>query len=180
MFFILWGAIHGALLVIYRIVPIDEILRRWFGRFGVVLAIILFYHLTTFAWIFFRLSPGETGPIFSSIWALISQKTALFGAYLAYVPQIFEGTMPPLDWAAATVSGMVALDWFTLVGLWGLVLFTVPLMIFDYLGYKHDVEFPDVWMKLPLIPQVLTLVAIFYAVLFFGRRVSNEFIYFAF
>ena len=37
IFFIIWGLYHGLLLVLYRLVPIDEILIRRLGRFGKIL-----------------------------------------------------------------------------------------------------------------------------------------------
>ena len=68
--FILWGVYHGLLLVIYRFLPIDQILIRHLGRFGKLVSIVLFFHLVCLGWIFFRATPEQLWPILQSILVL--------------------------------------------------------------------------------------------------------------
>ena len=64
---IVWGLYHGLLLVLYRILPIDQALARYFGRVGRIASVVVFFHLLVIGWIFFRAEPGQIGPIFNSI-----------------------------------------------------------------------------------------------------------------
>ena len=61
-----------------------------------------------------------------------------------------------------------------------ILMFGIPAFIFDWLGWRHGGEFPDGFLKLSGSSQIILSVSLFYAILFFGRRVANEFIYFAF
>jgi alginate O-acetyltransferase complex protein AlgI len=70
--FIVWGLYHGLLLVLYRVLPIDDLLQRRFGRAGTVLAIVLMFNLASFGWIFFRATPDELWPLLSSLATLPS------------------------------------------------------------------------------------------------------------
>jgi hypothetical protein len=63
---------------------------------------------------------------------------------------------------------------------WWVFIFMMPVILADFIGYLHRCEFPDLWGATPLAGRVLLLVAIFYAIVFFGARQANEFIYFAF
>ena len=51
--FLLWGIYHGALLVLYRVVPIDRYLRDWFGIAGKWISILITFNLVCFGWILF-------------------------------------------------------------------------------------------------------------------------------
>ncbi len=54
VFYILWGLYHGALLILYRLYPLHEILPRHFGRMtGNVLAWLLMFVFTVIGWMFF-------------------------------------------------------------------------------------------------------------------------------
>jgi D-alanyl-lipoteichoic acid acyltransferase DltB (MBOAT superfamily) len=68
--FIVWGLYHGLLLILYRVLPIDEILRRRMGNVGSVLAIVLMFNLVCVGWILFRATPAELWPLFSSLLTL--------------------------------------------------------------------------------------------------------------
>jgi alginate O-acetyltransferase complex protein AlgI len=65
--FILWGAFHGAALVLYRVLPIDRDLTDRFGRLGKVIAILITFHLVCFGWILFRANAQTIGPLLRSI-----------------------------------------------------------------------------------------------------------------
>jgi D-alanyl-lipoteichoic acid acyltransferase DltB (MBOAT superfamily) len=85
--FIVWGLYHGLLLVLYRVLPVDEWLRRRLGALGTALAIVLMFNLVCFGWIFFRATSAELWPLLSSLGTLPSIETqgvllwgmALFG-----------------------------------------------------------------------------------------------------
>jgi alginate O-acetyltransferase complex protein AlgI len=56
--FVVWGAIHGALLCLYRAVE-EPVVGVWpkgalASQIGRALAVVLFFHLTCLAWVFFR------------------------------------------------------------------------------------------------------------------------------
>jgi alginate O-acetyltransferase complex protein AlgI len=56
----------------------------------------------------------------------------------------------------------------------------VPVLITDFFGFLNRTEFPDVWLRLSLWAKLLLILAPIYAIIFFGAREANEFIYFAF
>jgi alginate O-acetyltransferase complex protein AlgI len=56
-FFILWGLYHGALLILYNLVPINRILKNQMGQAGHAIAIIINFHLITVGWFLFRSNP---------------------------------------------------------------------------------------------------------------------------
>jgi D-alanyl-lipoteichoic acid acyltransferase DltB (MBOAT superfamily) len=65
--FIVWGLYHGLLLILYRVVPIDHLLRDRFGRPGSLLAIVLMFNLACLGWIFFRAPSVQLWPLFASL-----------------------------------------------------------------------------------------------------------------
>jgi len=67
-----------------------------------------------------------------------------------------------------------------IVEAWGLALFAVPLLVTEVLGYRRDKEFVELYPAWSWPTQLLTYVAIFYAIVWFGARRYNEFIYFQF
>jgi len=82
--FIVWGLYHGALLVLYRVLPLDAMLQRRFKKAGTVLAALLMFALVSFGWIFFRAPPGELLPLLGSLasWPPFSLRLLLLGAPL--------------------------------------------------------------------------------------------------
>ena len=82
------------------------------------------------------------------------------------IGQLFIGTAP--DWQMVKDIG------------WGLVLFGLPLVLTDYVAWRRDVEFADIYFDWGWVPRSAIYVAIFYAIVFFGARLQNEFIYFQF
>jgi alginate O-acetyltransferase complex protein AlgI len=63
---------------------------------------------------------------------------------------------------------------------YGLCLFALPLVLTDWLGYRKNREFIDLWPHLPPAGKTLLYVLVFYAIVMFGARDSHEFIYFRF
>src|SRR5215469_6224946 len=152
-FFILWGLWHGLLLVLYRIVPIDKWLEEMFGALGRLVAIIVFFHLVCFGWILFRSNPGTFWPIVHSI------------LQLQFTPKRLIQTL--------LGSSVMVLGWTYLV-------YMLPVLITDLVGYLNKCEFPDLWLTFNNMTKVLVLLAVVYAMIWFGARQANEFIYFAF
>src|SRR5262249_15758375 len=65
--FIVWGLYHGALLVLYRLLPIDDLLRRYFKHVGHVLAVLVMFAFVCIGWLFFRAPSGDLFPLFASL-----------------------------------------------------------------------------------------------------------------
>lgn len=82
VFFVLWGLYHGVLLAIYRLVPIDKLCVRAFGRVaGKVLATALMFALVVFGWVlFWSKDGGQFVQVMQSIGALAHGADALTGA----------------------------------------------------------------------------------------------------
>jgi D-alanyl-lipoteichoic acid acyltransferase DltB (MBOAT superfamily) len=179
-FFIVWGLFHGLLLVLYRLVPIDDILVRRFGRIGKFLAIVFFFHLVCIGWIFFRATPDQLGPIVTS---LATIPHAIFGSLSdAIAEQLSSGFtwMTPVRILGGAAAKFIAGNWMVAAFGWGVLLFMLPVWVTDYLGWKHDCEFPDLFVMMPLAVRVALILALVYGMVFFARREANEFIYFAF
>jgi alginate O-acetyltransferase complex protein AlgI len=120
-FFIIWGLYHGLLLVLYRLLPIDAILIRRFGRFGKLLAIVIFFHLVCIGWIFFRATPDQFWPIVSSILALPFAIADTAGKYATYWSHI-SSVRTFISTFGGTVWGFLVTNWAFLVYGWGLTL----------------------------------------------------------
>ena len=61
-----------------------------------------------------------------------------------------------------------------------LAILIVPVLITDYIGLRRKAEFPDAWADYPVAVRVALIIVPIYAIIFFGAREANEFIYFAF
>jgi D-alanyl-lipoteichoic acid acyltransferase DltB (MBOAT superfamily) len=72
-------------------------------------------------------------------------------------------------------------DWnFIRLIAWGLAIYSVPLAVTEYLGYRRNKEFIDLYSNWHWFVKAMALVSIFYAVVLFGARKQSEFIYFQF
>jgi alginate O-acetyltransferase complex protein AlgI len=178
--FIVWGAYHGLLLILYRVFPIDAILIRFLGRFGKLVSVMLFFNLVCIGWIFFRASPEHLGPIVNSILAVPGAVTGIFHDYNSYWQQVFAGHAPffPVLWG--TIWGFMIKNWVFAVYCWGLFLFAMAVWITDVLGWLRNCEFGDLYDVMPWPVRTATILALVYGIVFFMRREANEFIYFAF
>ena len=177
--FILWGAWHGLLLILYRLVPIDVWLAR-FGYFGKMLAAFIFFHLVCIGWIFFRASPEQIGPIWTSIVATPTILPDILEKYAIYIPGKNASLWAWLAFVRGLLAGLIQQNWYFFVFGWGLVLFSLPVFIFDYLGRRHNVEFPDLFIRINTATRVALALLLLYGIIFFARRQASEFIYFAF
>jgi alginate O-acetyltransferase complex protein AlgI len=65
--FIVWGLYHGCLLVLYRLLPLDQLLQRRFKRTGTALAAMLMFGFVCFGWLFFRAHPDDLLPLIGSL-----------------------------------------------------------------------------------------------------------------
>ena len=69
---------------------------------------------------------------------------------------------------------------FLLQIVWGLTIYSTPLVLTESLAYRRGVEFVDLYARWHWIARAVVYVVIFYAVVMFGARQQNEFIYFQF
>lgn len=179
VFFIVWGLYHGLLLVLYRLVPIDEFLIGKFGRVGKALSIFIFFHLVCIGWIFFRATPDQFLPIVSSILALPYAIADVFiwaGSGWGELSGATDVALLP----AMMVRQFIIDNFHFVVLCWGLVIFGLPVVVTDYLGWRNNGEFIDLFDQMSNLTKTLVTLALVYGILFFGRREANEFIYFAF
>ncbi|MBO4223582.1 MBOAT family protein [Bradyrhizobium neotropicale] len=172
-FFIIWGAYHGLLLILYRLVPIDRFLIERLGWFGKAVSILLFFHLACLGWIFFRATPAEFLPIMKSIAALPHAIND------AIATQLAGSSLSPALFLRAAI-GFILSNWAFAAYAWGLMLFALPAVITDVIGWRRGCEFPDLFSTMPWWLRSLVIVLLFYGILFLARREANEFIYFAF
>jgi len=94
--FIGWGLYHGALLVLYRVLPLDQIFRKHLRRFGDVLAVLLMFNLVSVGWIFFRAPREAIWPLLASLASapsLAAQASLLWGMVLFGTPLLITETI---------------------------------------------------------------------------------------
>jgi D-alanyl-lipoteichoic acid acyltransferase DltB (MBOAT superfamily) len=180
IFFIVWGLYHGLLLVLYRLVPIDTVLSRHFGRAGRFVSIVLFFHLVCLGWIFFRATPEQFAPIVASIAALPGAVLDVFSQHAIYWQQALTAPLELLLVLQSTMWQFIVRNWSFAVLCWGLVLLAVPLWVTDYLGWRRGCEFPDLFDRMSWPVRAAMILVLIYGIVFFARREANEFIYFAF
>jgi alginate O-acetyltransferase complex protein AlgI len=80
--FIAWGFYHGALLVLYRVIPLDELLQRHLKKGGKVAAALVMFLFVCIGLIFFRAARADILPLFASLaaWPAFSLPLLLLGA----------------------------------------------------------------------------------------------------
>jgi alginate O-acetyltransferase complex protein AlgI len=107
--FIAWGFYHGALLVLYHVMPVDKLLQRRFRRSGKLLAAILMFMLSCIGLIFFRASAADMLPLLRSLawWPAYSLPLLLLGGVVLATDLIgyrrgteFVDVYPTLAWWA--------------------------------------------------------------------------------
>jgi len=215
IFFIIWGAYHGLLLIVYRFVPIDEVLQRRLGRLGRLMSMVLFFQLVCVGWIFFRASPDQFVPIWQSIIAAPGEYLANLANWWPYIRAALNVPATLRDYgpyiASAWETGnlwptfvaIVGAIWnrhilafvfvvpralymsaqlnpsFALFG-WQLMVYTLPVILTDWIGYRKKGEFPETFASMRWLVRVAWIVVLIYGIQFFGRREGNAFIYFAF
>jgi alginate O-acetyltransferase complex protein AlgI len=68
---------------------------------------------------------------------------------------------------------------FSLFG-WELIVFSIPVILTDFIGYRRRGEFPEIFSSLRWPLKLACVLLLIYGIQFFGRREGNAFIYFAF
>jgi len=149
--FILWGLYHGALLVMYRLVPINEYLERRLGVIGKWTSIFLTFHLVCFGWILFRAHTDTIMPLLQSI----AHKDAIL---------LFTS-------GNSTVTGLYRR---------GVLVLGAVVVLTDYLGYRKDVEFPELLRGLNPYSAAVFAVVCYFGIMIFAKREAAQFIYFQF
>jgi D-alanyl-lipoteichoic acid acyltransferase DltB (MBOAT superfamily) len=182
IFFIVWGAYHGLLLILYRVIPIDRYLIQYLGRAGEVVSRILFFHLVCLGWIFFRSPPADFLPVVHSIAAAATLYVSNLSSWLPYLADFAMGMHPILFgetfWRMLWVSPQLNFTfWFFFQQF---VVLTIPLVVMDYIGFRNRCEFPDLFASMPNAIRVVMILLLFYGIEFYGRREGSAFIYFAF
>lgn len=180
-FFALWGLYHGILLIFYRKFPIDIHLIKMFGaKAGKFFSIVLMFHLVCFGWILFRASPQQFIPIISSIISVPAAIIDHIQNYKEYFQETNIFSIGFLKICHGVLNGWFTANWYLTVYGWGLILFSASIIIFDYIAWKKNSEFSDIYNLQTLPIKVFLLIFLIYGLQFFGKREANEFIYFAF
>jgi multidrug transporter EmrE-like cation transporter len=169
----------------YRLFPIDLKLTQWFGVLGKPLSMLLFFHLVCLGWIFFRATPAEFLPIVKSIADLPFAIVRAFTDQAEVLNTMAINQVEAMNTIHAhqlpgPLRQFLTLNPVFAAYAWGLVLFAIPLVCVDYLGWRSGCEFPDLFERMPWPVRTILIAALFYGILFLARREANEFIYFAF
>ena len=61
-----------------------------------------------------------------------------------------------------------------------IIIFALPVFIFEIIAYLEDAEFSDILVKIDKLKFTLFLIISFYLIVFIGKRDAYDFIYFAF
>ena len=149
--FVLWGAYHGALLAIHRVVsPVlgsfankNRGINLVFGAFSV----LLMYHLTCIGWILFR----------ASSFSYAVEMLSAIAFDISFLSQ-------PSPMALSQLQELFQKIWL--------------LLIVQYLCWKNDNMLAV--LSLPLLLRTAIIVCAFYSILWFGAFGGKEFIYFQF
>lgn len=152
-YFIIWGLYHGLLLILYRVFPIDRYLINKLGKvWGRITATFIMFSFTVYGWLLFWVkSKSDYKAIKKSIFEL---------RYLITDPEKMQTMFCDLSY--------------------GLLLFTLPIIITEIIGFRYKREFVDVhkFMRLPV--KIILFIMIFFGISFFGSRGNYDFIYFQF
>jgi alginate O-acetyltransferase complex protein AlgI len=134
------------MLVIYRIVPINDYLTGALGNIGKWLSILITFHIVCFGWILFRAQTTTILPLLGSI-------GELFMAGDFHLTQLYA-------------HGLAALG--------------AVVLITDYLGYRRNIEFPELFRTLNPYAAAAVVIACYFGITIFAKRETAQFIYFQF
>lgn len=152
-FFVLWGIYHGILLILYRILPIDQYLIKRLGNlWGKITSIAIMFTFTLFGWLLFWVKSTKD---FEQIFQSARRVRYLITDFHLVPARFYE------------------------LG-WGLLLFTIPIIITEIIGFRYRREFVDMHRFLGVKTKTALYVGMFYLALFFGARGTYDFIYFQF
>lgn len=153
IFFALYGIYSASVILLYRLVPIDVFLLKKCGNFfGKILSVPLMFCVVIGGMVIF--------------WLKTPQDFFAFTKSSGAVLQIINGKIEVPEMFSKL--------------LYGLGLFTLPIIITDIIGYRRNREFIDLYPTFLTSTKILLYVAMLYATLFFASRGSYDFIYFQF
>jgi alginate O-acetyltransferase complex protein AlgI len=130
--FIVWGLYHGGLLVLYRLLPLDQLLQRHLKKTGTALAAMLMFGFVCFGYILFRAATADILPLFASLacWPPFSRRLILLAVPLIVTEWIgYRRGTEFVDVYAATPGWMRAL------------LFVVTFYGIIFFGARQQYEF---------------------------------------
>ena len=151
-FFILWGLYYGAMLVAYRIIPIDKYLIKYLGSCGKFLAIFIMFCLVVFSYTLF--------------WSKTNKE------FISIAKSFFEMRYFITNFNAIPVA------FYQLF--YGAIIFILPIILTDAVGFKYKREFVDMYKFASLPTKIMLYLIMFYGCLFFASRGVYDFIYFQF
>ncbi|MSP73803.1 MAG: MBOAT family protein [Myxococcales bacterium] len=156
--YVLWGAFHGTLLLVWRFLPNGGEARPRPGALGLFLTglrRVLFFHLICLGWALFRASSlSDCGSIFSGLFGLRDWDLA---AWLKVVKASGEG--PYLAFMAASM---------------------VALVLVQQVFREGTVELANRAMKAPLAVRVFGVCIVLYVSMLLASEKPPPFIYFQF
>lgn len=148
--YVLWGAYHGLLLVVHRLLLEFSPLLRLGAVFNKIpgrkiVQIVFFFHLICISWLLFRcVSLGQVGHMLEALTNL-----AQFGDFQAYRAQ-----------------------------LWQFIVTVFPLVLCEMYLYRNGD--PWAFLKAPVYLRTIFYVVGFYLIVIYGAGGGKEFIYFQF
>ena len=152
-FFVLWGIYHGLLLILYRILPIDKYLMKKLGNlWGRVSSTFIMFFFTLFGWLLF--------------WSKGSDD--------------FEDTLQSIGKTGYLITDFSKIPTIFYELSYGLILFTLPIIITEIIGFRYKREFVDMHKFLGTKTKAILYISMFYGALIFGSRGTYDFIYFQF
>ncbi len=154
IFFLLYGVYFATISLFYIIFPIDKICLKIFGKnIGRILAILLGSIFVPFGMIlFWTKNFADFKDISSSFFAIF---------------KIIGGNISLISTEFAMIS-------------YGMILFILPILITDIIGYRKNKEFVELYPAFKLPTKIALYLIIFYLIIFFASRGSYKFIYFQF
>ncbi len=174
--FIVWGLYQGLLLVFYHILPIDKWLQKYMGIVGKTVSIIIMFHLTLIGWIFFMDYPlvvdhdylsGSFWPLFTGTWSSIQM--GLIPLFERYYELVMHPTIVIEKWP-------YEFD----IYFYALILLITPIVLSELYAFIRNKEFHETIISSNIFVKVPFCLALIYAIIFFGKRIGYDFIYFAF
>lgn len=157
--FVLWGAFHGLLLILFR--PFQSRLdsaiapeRPAWSRLLALTALRVFmFHAVLLGWVFFRCESLHD-----------------IGAYLSGVVRGWGSVVPASGGGSLSTSDSARLS--------SLLFFVAPLIVMETIQHRmRDLNAPTRW---PLVVRVAFYALLLAGIVVFGARESVEFIYFQF
>jgi len=153
LFFAAYGLYAATMILFYRAAPIDKFFLKFLGqKIGKIISIAIFFLFTIFGMAIFWVKTKKDFVDFLT--SFLQSEKIISGAIKA--PEVF-----------------IQLSY-------GLLLFSLPIIITDILGYRKNREFIDLYPKFKALTKIALYLTMFYVTLFFASRGSYDFIYFQF